>query len=101
MSLKGDLSTVGLAEVFQMISMSQKQGTILVQDGESRKAIYFGKEGVSLLSTGKRKGFRIGDILCRFGKITAVQLDEVLQRQRESKRMLGEELIASGVVTEA
>lgn len=100
MALKGDLSTVGLAEVFQMISMSQKQGTLVVQDGESRKAIYFGKEGVSLLSTGKRKGFRIGDILVRAGKISDAQLQDILARKQETKRKLGEELVASGMVTE-
>ncbi len=44
MSFKGDLSTIGLAEVFQMISMSQKEGTLIVQDAESRRAIS-GKRG--------------------------------------------------------
>src|SRR5262245_28596745 len=100
MGLKGDLSTVGLAEVFQMISMSQKEGSLVVHDGESKKVIYFGKEGVSLLSTGKRKGIRIGDLLVRCNKITAAQLEEVLLKQRESKRMVGEELIGSGLVSE-
>lgn len=99
MALKGDLSTIGLGEVFQMISMSQKEGTLVVQDGESRKAIYFGKEGVQLLSTGRRKGFRIGDILVRAGKISQEKLKEVLDRQKTSKRLLGEELVNSGVVT--
>ncbi|HKS17054.1 MAG TPA: DUF4388 domain-containing protein, partial [Planctomycetota bacterium] len=99
MALKGDLSTIGLGEVFQMISMSQKEGTLVVQDGESRKAIYFGKEGVQLLSTGRRKGFRIGDLLVRAGKISQEKLKEVLDRQKSSKRLLGEELVNSGHVT--
>ena len=99
MALKGDLSTIGLGEVFQMISMSQKEGTLVVQDGESRKAIYFGKEGVQLLSTGRRKGFRIGDILVRAGKISQEKLKEVLDQQKTSKRLLGEELVNSGHVT--
>jgi len=99
MALKGDLSTIGLGEVFQMISMSQKEGTLVVEDGESRKAIYFGKEGVQLLSTGRRKGFRIGDILVRAGKISQEKLKEVLDRQKTSRRLLGEELVNSGHVT--
>ena len=99
MALKGDLSTIGLGEVFQMISMSQKEGTLVVEDGESRKAIYFGKEGVQLLSTGRRKGFRIGDILVRAGKISQEKLKEVLEQQKTSKRLLGEELVHSGHVT--
>ncbi|MBI2933798.1 MAG: PQQ-binding-like beta-propeller repeat protein [Planctomycetes bacterium] len=99
MSFKGDLSTIGLAEVFQMISMSQKEGTLVVQDDESRKAIYFGAEGVQLHSAGKRKGFRLGDILVRAGKITVGQLREVLEQQSGSGRMLGEELASRGLVT--
>ncbi|HEU4339737.1 MAG TPA: DUF4388 domain-containing protein, partial [Planctomycetota bacterium] len=99
MALKGDLSTIGLGEVFQMISMSQKEGTLVVQDGESRKAIYFGKEGVQLLSTGRRKGFRIGDILVRAGKISQEKLKEVLDQQKISKKLLGEELVNSGHIT--
>jgi len=100
MSFKGDLSTIGLAEVFQMISMSQKEGTLVVLDAESRKAIYFGKEGVQLHSAGKRKGFRIGDILVRAGKISVGQLREVLEQQAGTRRMLGQELVARGLVTE-
>jgi outer membrane protein assembly factor BamB len=99
MSLKGDLSTIGLGEVFQMISMSQKEGTLVVQDADSRKAIYFGKEGVQLLSTGRRKGIRIGDILVRAGKISPEKLEEVLDRQKTSHRLLGEELVNSGHVS--
>ncbi len=100
MSFKGDLSTIGLAEVFQMISMSQKEGTLIVQDAESRKAIYFGKEGVQLLSSGRRKGFRIGDLLVRAGKISVGQLREVLEKQEQTKKLLGEELIDAGIVTQ-
>ncbi len=100
MSFKGDLSTIGLAEVFQMISMSQKEGTLVVQDNESRKAIYFGADGVQLHSAGKRKGFRIGDILVRAGKISVGQLREVLEQQQGTRRMLGQELIQRGLVTE-
>ena len=57
MSFKGDLSTIGLGEVFQMISMSQKEGTLIVQDSESRKCVFFGATGVQLLSSGKRKAY--------------------------------------------
>ncbi len=101
MSFKGDLSTIGLAEVFQMISMSQKEGTLNVQDSESRKAIYFGSTGVKLVSTGKRKGMRIGDILVRAGRISEENLQEALENSKIQKRMLGEVLVESGFVTDA
>jgi outer membrane protein assembly factor BamB len=101
MSFKGDLSTIGLAEVFQMISMSQKEGTLVVQDADSRKAIYFGSTGVKLVSIGKRKGLRLGDILVRAGKISEDSLSEALENSKIQRRMLGEVLVESGYVTEA
>jgi outer membrane protein assembly factor BamB/tetratricopeptide (TPR) repeat protein len=100
MSFKGDLSTIGLAEVFQMISMSQKEGTLVVQDHDSRKNIYFGPSGVRVISTGKRKGQRLGDLLLRTGRINEVQLSEALESAQLQKKLLGEVLVESGVVAE-
>ncbi len=100
MSFKGDLSTIGLAEVFQMISMAGKEGTLVVQDAESRKCIYFSQDGVQLISTGKRRGLRIGDLLVRAGKISEFRLREVLESQEGTKKLLGEALVSGGYVTE-
>ena len=98
MGLKGDLSTIGLAEVFQMISLSQKEGTLVVEDRESRKCIYFGSQGVQLLSTGSRKGMRIGDMLVRSGKITDSDLADALENAKIQKRRIGEILVENGLV---
>ncbi len=100
MSFKGDLSTIGLGEVFQMISMSQKEGTLIVQDSESRKCVFFGATGIQLLSSGKRKGLKIGDMLLRAGKVTEGQLEDALENGRIQRKMVGEVLIESGVVTQ-
>ncbi len=99
MSFKGDLSTIGLAEVFQMISMSQKQGTLVVQDTDSRKCIFFGETGVKLLSTGKRRGLRLGDLLIRAGKVSEEALASALERSRVERRLLGEVLVEGGLVS--
>jgi outer membrane protein assembly factor BamB/tetratricopeptide (TPR) repeat protein len=101
MSFKGDLSTIGLAEVFQMISMSQKEGTLVVVDTDSRKSIYFGSTGVRLLSTGRRKGQKLGDVLLRAGKITQAQLDDALENAKILKKRLGEVLVEIGAVGES
>lgn len=100
MALKGDLSTIGLAEVFQMISMSQKEGTLVVQDAESRKSIYFSSSGVQLLSSGKRKGLRLGEMLVRAGKISDVSLNDALENAKIQKKLMGEILVESGIVTD-
>ncbi len=100
MSFKGDLSTIGLAEVFQMISMSQKEGTLVVQDSDSRKCIFFGATGVQLLSSGRRKGMKLGDMLVRAGKISEAQVEEALENARIMKKLMGEVLVENGVVTQ-
>ena len=89
MSFKGDLSTIGLAEVFQMISMSQKEGTLVVVDSDSRKTIYFGPSGIRLLSTGRRKGQRLGDMLVRAGKLAEEQLGDALENAKIQKKRVG------------
>ncbi len=99
MSFKGDLSTIGLAEVFQMISMSQKEGTLIVKDADSRKCIFFGATGVQLLSSGRRKGMKVGELLLRAGKVTEAQLEEALETGRISKKLVGEVLVESGAVS--
>ncbi len=55
MSLKGSLNSVDLANIFQMLSINQKEGTLNIFDGESKKSIYFSRDGVSMLSRGKPK----------------------------------------------
>src|SRR5689334_22309712 len=100
MSFKGDLSTIGLGEVFQMISMSQKEGTLIVQDTESRKCVFFGTSGVQLLSSGRRKGMKVGDMLLRAGKVTEDQLNDALENARIQKKKIGEVLVEGGIVSE-
>src|SRR5204863_2112433 len=98
MAFKGDLSTIGLGEVFQMISMSQKEGTLIVQDTESRKCVFFGVSGVQLLSSGRRKGMKVGDMLVRAGKVTDDQLQDALENGRIQKKKVGEIVDRKSVV---
>jgi outer membrane protein assembly factor BamB/tetratricopeptide (TPR) repeat protein len=83
-----------------MISMSQKEGTLIVQDSESRKCVFFGATGVQLLSSGKRKGMKIGDMLLRAGKVTEGELEDALENARIQRKMVGEVLVESGVVSQ-
>jgi len=99
MGFKGDLSTINLADIFQTLSATQKQGTLNVQDGESLKAIYFSREGVRLLSSGRRRLLRLGEILVHAGRITSAQLETALSLQKETGARLGEVLVNLGLIT--
>jgi hypothetical protein len=48
MALKGDLASVDLAQVFQMLAMNQKMGLLLIQAPRTWRALYFEPRGVTL-----------------------------------------------------
>lgn len=98
MAFKGDLSTISLSDLFQTLTASQKEGTLTVNDGETRKVIFFGKQGVRLLTSGKRRGMHLGEMLVRAQKVTREQMDAVLAIQKESKKRLGDILAEQGIV---
>jgi hypothetical protein len=99
-SLKGNLNSVDLANIFQMLSMNQREGTLYIFDGQGRRAIYFGREGVSMLARGKARQDSLGRILIRHDLITREQLEEALAKQSEgSGRMLGQVLVERNVIS--
>ncbi len=98
MGLKGDLSTLALTEVFQLITSSGKEGTLVVYDEKSRKEIYFAKDGIRLLSTGERKGHPLGELLVKKKIITPTQLSQALTTQKTTDIKLGEVLCHLGYI---
>lgn len=101
-SLRGNLNAVDLANVFQMLSMNQREGTLYIFDGRTRKAIYFGHEGVSMLTRGRHRPNALGRILLRRDRLSPEQLQDALRDQREDEgRMLGQVLVERGLVTRA
>lgn len=97
--IKGALGIISLSELFQHLAASGKQGTLTVTDDESTKIIYFGSNGVILLSTGKRKGLRLGDLLLAAERLRALELSRALERQQRTGQRLGEVLEDMGLMT--
>jgi tetratricopeptide (TPR) repeat protein len=83
-----------------MLSMSQKEGTLIVSDDESRKCIYFGRDGIQLLASGRRRAPKLGDRLVRTGRISHAQLEAMLEEQKATGRLFGEVAVAQGVITQ-
>src|SRR3989338_631758 len=99
MDLRGPLTSERLREVFQKLSRNKAIGTLTVTCQGKTKYIYFARAGVRLLSSGQRR-LRLGDILVARGRITADQLQAILQRQEETGEMIGKILADWGLVTE-
>ena len=98
MSLKGNLNSVDLANIFQMLSINQKEGTLNIFDGESKRAIYFSREGVSMLSSGRERSDTFARILLRFDRIAPDELERALTSAQEAYRPLPVVLEESGLV---
>jgi tetratricopeptide (TPR) repeat protein len=101
MALKGNLNTVDLANIFQMLSLNQCEGTLYIFEGASRKAIYFAKDGVSMLSKGRPRSDALGRILVRQDHVSPEQLDAALAKQSTNAKLLGQILVDDGACTHA
>ena len=78
MSLKGNLGSVNLTEIFQMLSLSAREGTLFIYEGSRKRAISFTKEGVSIRSRERNESNLIGKILVRLGRIEESSLQSAM-----------------------
>jgi len=97
MSLKGNLSSVNLTEIFQMLSLSGREGTLFIYEGPRKRAICFTKEGVSIRSRERNEGNLLGKVLIRLGKISDADLERAIESRRAGSKLLGEVLVSDGV----
>lgn len=100
-SLKGNLNSVDLANIFQMLTLNSREGTLYIFEGASRKAIHFGHDGVSMLSKGRGRADTLGRILLRYDKVTPDQIEMAMRRQSETGRLLGQALVELDLCTRA
>jgi len=93
MSLKGNLASVNLTEIFQMLSLSGREGTLFIYEGPRKRAICFTKEGVSIRSRERNEANLIGKILVRLGKIDERALEQAVEMRRSQDKLLGDLLV--------
>jgi hypothetical protein len=101
MAIEGPLAELGIHDVFQLLDLSRKTGTLSVT------SLLRDNEGVVLFENGKvisamirSNPHRIGDLLVRSGRLTDADLARVQEAQLSGdRRRFGEILIAFGLVT--
>jgi outer membrane protein assembly factor BamB/tetratricopeptide (TPR) repeat protein len=99
MSLKGSLSSVNLTEIFQMLSLSGREGTLFIYDGPRKRAICFTREGVSIRSRERNESNLIGKILVRLARIDEAHLQSAIETRRSGDKLLGDTLVDMGACT--
>jgi tetratricopeptide (TPR) repeat protein len=101
MAIKGSLKEASLADVCQLLHMSQKTGCLSVTDQSRFGQIYFDHGRITYARILNRRD-RLGDLLVRDGILAPEALRAVLDRQMaEPHRRLGELLVDEGLLERA
>ena len=98
---EGDLTNLGLADIFQTLGMNRQSGTLVVKQTDTERRFYFSDEGVSLLTVRSARKFRRGNLLVGMGKLSESDLKVAVTKQERVKdTKLGDLLLQTGLVKE-
>ncbi len=101
MSLEGSIKDFGLSDIFQLIYVQQKSGSMTVHHQTRKATVGFVKGMVVSAKADDAEGVdRIGDTLVRAKRITPRQLETALALQQERGEYLGQVLVSEGFLTE-
>jgi hypothetical protein len=102
-AIEGPLRELGIHDVFQLLDLSRKTGTLAVtselRDNEGTVQFQNGRVVAAAI---KSNPHRIGDMLMRAGRVTAAQVAaaSAAQRERGDNRRMGEILFEMGAITQ-
>ncbi len=98
MSLVGRLEDLALPDIFQIISLSKKTGTLIVRSNKGTGMVVF-KGGQVIQAASDSIRDSLGNILVSQGMLTEAALSQALARQkRETDKPLGMILVEMGAV---
>ncbi len=100
MALEGTIKDFGLPDIFQLIGLQRKTGTLTLQNDKEEVTVTFeGGMVVMADSSAKRLEDRLGHVLVKQGKLSAQRLEEALQTQKATLQRLGHILVTSNAIT--
>lgn len=99
MALQGTLRDFGLADIFQLIGMQRKTGTLTLRNDRETVYVKF-HEGsvVGAESATQMLENLLGSVLVRTGRITEAQLQEALRLQKKTLQRLGYLLVKNDFI---
>ncbi|MHC5062700.1 MAG: outer membrane protein assembly factor BamB family protein [Planctomycetota bacterium] len=100
MALKGDLASVDLAQVFQMLALNQKVGILNIQGPKAWRALYFGPQGTTLFYNEHVFLDRVLLQMTRTGRLAAQSVQEARDHAAQQGLDLIGSLLAGGYLTE-
>lgn len=97
MSFAGNLKTISLPDIFQLIFSTKKTGLLVISKEDIKKEIYF-KDGFTVYATSTEERDLFGNLLLKMGRISKVELDKVLREKKEGKK-IGSTLVEMNLFT--
>jgi hypothetical protein len=101
MAIEGPLRELGIHDVFQLLDLSRKTGTLVVTSAlRDNEGVVLFEKGKVISGAIRSNPHRIGDLLVRSGRLTDADLARVRDVQASGdKRRFGEILVALQLVT--
>jgi hypothetical protein len=97
--LKGTLDDFTLPDIFRLMSLSKKTGSLAVERSAGQGKVYF-RDGEVYFAESSLSKERLGEKLVRMKKITESQLRKALDVNAESKKRIGQVLLDEGVIND-
>jgi outer membrane protein assembly factor BamB/tetratricopeptide (TPR) repeat protein len=101
MALRGDLASVDLAQVFQMLALNRKVGLLSIHSAKLWKVLYFDQRGVSVHHNVHAVLDRVVAAFVRSGRLTEEAVDEVRDHSVRAEQSLSDSLLAGGYLESA
>ena len=102
MAIEGPLRELGIHDVFQLLDLSRKTGTLAVTSElrDNEGTVLF-ENGRVVAATIKSNPHRLGDLLMRSGKVTEGEIARAMaaKEERGDSRRLGEILLEMGAIS--
>jgi outer membrane protein assembly factor BamB/tetratricopeptide (TPR) repeat protein len=100
MALRGDLASVDLAQVFQMLALNKKVGLLSIQSPRLWKVLYFDARGVSLYYNQHSLLDRAIATFVRVGRVQAAAVEEIRDHAGRNQLDLLDSILAGGYLTD-
>lgn len=99
MGLRGDLTTMGLEDIFQWLAVGKKTGVLELKGFLHTKRVYFHDGKISSVWSSDPREY-LGQYLLACNRINEEQLREALATQEDENQLLGRILVSRQLITE-
>lgn len=97
MALKGDLETINLPDILQLLSTARKTGALSIRRGADEKRLYF-RDGMLVYASSTDEREKLGSVLVREGCIDPAAAERARAAQGKSGRPFGLCLLEHGII---